>query len=192
MRMKITLPDGRFVLYKGGRTGTYTVTLENDITYEVQLWGVTADGVGALTAPEWVQPKADPDAPSGAMLINYDAISTTQRTVELYVTATDVPLDGLPSQASGAVASEWTRLNKISGEVQMRFRDATEPAWTAWKPVESPVPWVLPASCAYGTECTVYAQFRDAALNESLIVADSIDLDWAETLYLPLIMRQTP
>ncbi|MCJ7737321.1 MAG: hypothetical protein MUQ10_08425, partial [Anaerolineae bacterium] len=85
-----------------------------------------------------------------------------------------------------------TRLNEISGDVEMRFSNAPGGPWTAWKPVESPVPWVLPASCAYGTACTVYGQFRDAALNESLIVADSINLEWASTIYLPLVLRLAP
>jgi len=192
MSIMVTWPDGGSETYPGGRTGTYTVTLENDVTYEVQLQGTTEGGVGASTSPEQVQPKADPDAPSGAVLINYDAISTTQRTVELYVTATDVPLEGLPAQASGALADPWTRLNEISGDVEMRFSNLPGAPWTDWKPVESPVPWVLPASCAYGTECTVYGQFRDAALNESIIVPDSISLVWPETLYLPLVIRLAP
>jgi len=192
MTINITRPDGGAETHEGGRTGTYTVTAGNNMTYTVQLQGATADGVGAPTDPASVQPKADPDAPSGAMLINYDAISTAWRTVKLYVTATDVPLEGLPAQASGALASEWTRLNEISGEVEMRFSNAPGAPWTDWKPVESPVPWVLPASCAYGTECTVYGQFRDAALNESVIIADSINLVEPETLYLPLVIRLAP
>jgi len=192
MYIGITGPAGGPSYQPGGTTGTFTVTLENDVTYEVQLLGVTADGVGAPTDPASVQPKADPDAPSGAVLINYGAISTTQRTVELYVTATDVPLEGMPAEASGALASEWTRLNEISGDVEMRFRNAPAGPWTDWKPVVSPVPWVLPASCAYGTECTVYGQFRDAALNESIIVPDSISLVWPEQLYLPLVIRLAP
>ena len=53
------------------------------------------------------------------------------------------------------------------------------------------LPWTL--ACASGDLCRVYAQFRDGALNESLIVNDTILLDEVEgvqegnNIFLPLI-----
>jgi len=111
--------------------------------------------------------------------------------VELYISGTDEPLDGMPSEPSGAVASLWTVGNEISGEVQMQFRNAGELEWSAWQPMTDTVPWQLPTSCL-GATCTVLAQFRDAAENVSLPVADSINHEWAASLFLPLIVRAGP
>jgi hypothetical protein len=77
----------------------------------------------------------------------------------------------------------------VSGDVEMRFRNEVAGAWSAWQPYAPTVPWTLSSSCRYGTECTVYGQFRDAAMNESLLVVDSIMLEGRE-LYLPLVIRQ--
>lgn len=192
MLIHVADPSGRTATHQGGRSGTFTVTLTNNLIYTVTLQGQTVDGTGGPTAPEQVTPKADPDAPSGSVLVNYGVDTTESRLVTLYVSATDIPLDGMPNQASGAVASRWTRTNEISGDVQMRFRNADSGAWTSWQPFTNPVPWELSPSCRFGTDCTVNAQFRDAALNESLIIADSITLVPRATLFLPIVMRQSP
>lgn len=189
MHIAITGPEGQTASHTGGTGGTFTTTLRNNTVYTVTLQGQTADGVGPPTAPETVQPKADPDAPSGDILINSGVIGTTSRAVELMVRATDEPIDGMPSQPSGAVASRWTAGNEVSGEVEMRFRNGIAGAWSEWQAYAPTVPWTLSSSCPYGTECTVYGQFRDAAMNESLLVADSILLEWNQ-LYLPLVMRE--
>ena len=44
------------------------------------------------------------------------------------------------------------------------------------------------ADCAPGTSCVVYAQFKDGAENESLVVYDEILYELAK-IYLPLVMR---
>lgn len=162
--------------------------LDNDTVYTVTLQGETETGTGGPTAPETVVPKADPDPPSGDLVINSDVVSATTRTVEINVNASDEPIDGMPSQPSGAVASLWTEGNEVSGEVEMRFRNENEGEWTAWQPYTDTVPWMLADTCLYGTNCTVYGQFRDAAKNESLLVSDSIALVGNE-IFLPLILR---
>ncbi|MBN1247263.1 MAG: VWA domain-containing protein [Anaerolineae bacterium] len=191
MHIFITLPTGAVDHHEGGTGGTFTVTLENDLTYEVWLQGQTEDGAGAPTAPEMVTPKADPDAPSGDILINSGVISTTSRSVELMVRATDIPIEGMPAQASGTLASRWTVGNDVSDGVEMRFRNEDTGPWTDWQPFEPTVPWTLAGDCRFGTECTVYGQFRDSAMNESLLVADTITLVGRQ-LYLPLVMKLSP
>lgn len=106
-------------------------------------------------------PKADPDPPSSDLLINSGA-------VELLVRAADEPLDGMPSQPSGALVSQWAVGNEVSGDVEMRFQNESGGDWSEWEPFADTVPWMLADTCPYGTNCTVYGQFRDAAMNESL------------------------
>ncbi|MFW6116061.1 MAG: choice-of-anchor X domain-containing protein, partial [Chloroflexota bacterium] len=183
MHILITLPDGSTERHEGGTSGTFTETLENDQVYEVQLVGETADGVGAPTAPEPVEPRADPDPPSGDILINYGVETTISRQVELLVRASDEPLEDPLSAAGAGPASE------VSDGVEMRFRNETTGAWSAWQPLAESVPWTLSSSCRYGMVCTVYGQFRDVAMNESPLVADSILMVGSE-LYLPLVMRE--
>ncbi len=185
MHIRITLPDGSTQDHEGGTSGTFTTTLRNGLDYEVRLRGETADGLGAPTLPRLVEPRPDPDAPSGDILINYGLETTTSRHVELMVRATDEPIGGPLSQASGV----RTVGNEVSGDVEMRFRNETTGAWSAWEPFAESVPWTLSSSCRYGTVCTVYGQFRDAAENESSLVADDIIMAGSE-LYLPLVLRQ--
>ena len=188
MHVAITPRDGRTETFDGGRTGAFTVGVDNDTVYTVTLQGETETGTGGPTAPETVVPKADPDPPSGDLVINSDVVSATTRAVEINVNASDEPIDGMPSQPSGAVASQWTAGNEVSGEVEMRFRNENEGEWTAWQPYTDTIPWMLADTCLYGTNCTVYGQFRDAAKNESLLVSDSIALVGHE-IFLPLILR---
>jgi hypothetical protein len=188
MHIAITNPDGETDDHDGGSSGTFTLTLRNDTVYTVTLRGDTEGGDGAPTEPETVMPKADPDPPSGDLLINSGAMSTSSRAVELLVRATDEPLEGMPAQPSGALASQWTAGNEVSGEVQMRFRNESGGEWSEWEPFAETVPWMLSHDCLFGSDCTVYGQFRDGAMNESMPVADSIALVGGE-IYLPLVVR---
>jgi len=68
----------------------------------------------------------------------------------------------------------------------MRISNDISMAGAQWEPLKSLKPWTL--ACDLGEECTVYAQFRDAALNESLIVWDSVLLEDLDS-FLPIIRR---
>jgi hypothetical protein len=143
---------------------------------------------GARTPPVGVTPRADPDAPSGFILINGGAAATTSPAVTLEVNASDVPLDGLPGPGSAAtVAHAWSGRNEISGDVEVRFSNRPPQSWTAWEALTPRRSWQL--RCDMGKRCRVYAQFRDAALNESLVVSDAI---WLQGIYLPLVVRAHP
>jgi len=188
MLIAITGPDGETDTHDAGTSGTFTIGLRNNTVYTVTLRGQTDEGVGGPTDPETVTPKADPDAPSGDVLINGGADTTASRSVVLLVRATDEPLEGMPSQPSGALASQWTAGNEVSGDVEMRFRNEIDGAWSPWQPFAETVPWVLSDTCTYGSNCTVYGQFRDGAMNESLLVADTIALEGGR-VYLPIVVR---
>ena len=76
---------------------------------------------------------------------------------------------------------------EVSAGEQMRFTNNTEEAWSSWEPYAPEKPWTLDLDCAPGEQCVVYAQFKDAADNESLVVYDEIFLP--QTIYLPLVLR---
>jgi hypothetical protein len=175
-----------------GDSGEYELPWPNDTPVWLRLAGYNgdADATGDLTDPEVVTPKADPDAPSGVVFINGDAPSTKKRDVVLDVSATDEPIGGLPSPGSAAtIANRWMAENEISGAVEMRFAHDPAGPWTAWEALAATKAWRLPGDCGYGELCNVYAQFRDAALNESLIAIDSI-LYQGHDAYLPLIAKK--
>ncbi len=189
MLVTVHMPDGRAIVHEGGTTGAFATDLPNDQVYGVTLQGQMGNSIGAPTAPMLVQPRADPDPPTGVILINHGAETTTSRHVGLMVLASDEPVDGPVSSPSGFLIRQWSANNEVSGGIEMRFRNETVGAWSAWQPLTEGVPWILSPDCRYGTRCTVYGQFRDAAMNESLLVADSIVLVGSE-LYLPLVVRQ--
>ena len=76
--------------------------------------------------------------------------------------------------------------NSVSGGVQVRFSNDPSMAGAQYEPISSPKSWTL--ACQSGETCTVYAQFIDAAGNESLIIHDSAILA-QRNVYLPLITR---
>ena len=184
-----TDPDDKGTLTNIGTAGVFTLSrLTNDRTYYLRFAPIGLDGraIGELTAPIPVTPKADPDAPNGTILINGGAPSTASKDVILNITASDIPLDGPSSAASGAVATRWTRaLNEVSGGIEMRLSNDGSFVRIPWEPLTFHKPWTLGDSDS--EVYRVYAQFRDAAGNLSLVVYDDIRM-WQ--VYLPLVMRR--
>jgi hypothetical protein len=182
-----------------GRPGEYLIDkLNNNTTYWViiQPVGVDEKGntvLGDLSEPVAATPKADPDMPSGAMVIAGDAPATNSKQVTLDISATDRVLDGAAQGSAAHMTDQWSQLlNEVSGSIQMRLSNTADMAGAQWQPVLPTVPWTL--ECAVGQQCTVYAQFKDAAGNESLIVNDTILLNDDVSgqninLYLPSVMR---
>jgi hypothetical protein len=169
-----------------GQTGTYSFTgLINDQTYYVRLQGMNDTAAGPISQPEAVTPKADPDAPSGWVLINNGAESTPTPDVMLYISSSDIPPEGA---IQGANAHQTDRLslalNEVSAAVEMKISNDPTLADAVWEPLAAQKPWTL--DCAGGRLCLVYAQFRDGAGNESLVVFDEILM---EVVYLPLMLK---
>ena len=177
-----------------GQKGDFPINgLANDTTYYVRLQGVNGDAVGDLSDPVAVTPKADPDMPTGAMLIENGVDVALSKQVVLTISATDQVLDGA---AQGAAAHQTDMLsqiiNQVSGGVQMRISNHEDMSGAVWEPVTATKPWTL--DCNPGDTCVVYAQFKDAAQNVSLIINDAIELDanasgGSSQLFLPSITR---
>ncbi|MCB0098202.1 MAG: hypothetical protein KDE46_20865, partial [Caldilineaceae bacterium] len=95
--------------------------------------------------------------------------------VTLYLSATDTPLEGMAEGANAHMTDQLSFQNQVSGGVEMRISNDPTMAGAEWEPFAQTKAWTL--ECNDGEMCIVYAQFRDAAENESLIVADSILLN---------------
>lgn len=176
-----------------GNDGDYMLEgLQNDTTYYVWLQPETSNGeLGPLSQPEAVTPKADPDAPAGSVLIENGAPQTTGKEVTLNLTSTDEMLDGAAQAANAHQTDMLSKLYNIaSGHIEMRIANHADLAGATWEPLMQFKPWTL--ECQVGQVCRVYAQFRDEAGNESLIISDEIMLVEAPAapttdIYLPLL-----
>ena len=170
-----------------GNGGTFTLTgLTNDQPYYLTLAGLNGAAQGDYSDPTAITPKADPDAPSGAILINDGAATASSKSVMLTLTSSDTPLPGAAESANAHQGGPLAVIyDTASGNVEMRI--SNDPAFTgaAWEPLVEHKPWTLGSASA--SVYRVYAQFRDAAHNESLVVYDDIVI--LQT-YLPLVMRE--
>ena len=172
-----------------GNTGDFILPdLENDKTYYVTLYGEGTDSAqGDYSDQMSVTPKLDPIPPQGAFFIGGPNVIgggdvATSRNVQLMVDAldTDSEFDGPAGFGShsvphGLVGPQFRGMYQASGNVEMRFANTEEGvSAAAWEPLSSTKAWIL--ECENGEECTVFAQFRDAAGNESLIIDQQIEL----------------
>jgi hypothetical protein len=157
-----------------GVSGRYTLTnLINEQTYYLTLAGANGLAQCDYSDPIPVTPKADPDAPSGAILINNGAPTTKSKNVTLYIGAADDPLPGVPQGASSSIEGSLPRANNtVSGVVEMKVSNHPFLSGAVWEPFVSRKPWKLGDSPSAVHQ--VFAQFRDAAGNESFIVSDDI------------------
>ncbi len=172
-----------------GSTGTFTLTgLTNDQLYYLVLAGANGADQGAYSDPIPVTPKADPDAPSGSMFINNDAPVAFSRDVILYISSTDTPLPGAAQSANAHLGGPLAiAYNTVSGGVEMRISNDPTFAGATWEPLVPEKPWTLAVISASSPIYRVYAQFRDAAGNESLVIQDDIFV--ANQIYLPVVLK---
>jgi len=178
---------------QGQCTGDYMLEgLENDKTYYLRLTGKVGDFEGDYSDPIAVTPKLDPDMPSGAMLIENGAEVVKSKQVVLNISSTDTPLNGAAQGANAHLTDRLSLIyNEVSGGVEMRIANDESMAGAEWEPLAAQKPWTL--ACADGQVCTVFAQFRDAANNESLVVNDFVVLDedvippTGQQIFLPLV-----
>jgi hypothetical protein len=172
-----------------GTSGIYTYTgAANDQPYFLTVQGITGTVEGDYSSPIAATPKADPDAPSGAMTINGGAASTVSGDVMLDLSATDTPLDGMAESASAGLGGGPLALayNTVSGGVEMRISNDAAFAGASWEPLASVKSWALVETSSGISR--VYAQFRDAAHNESLVIWD--DIVFLNRMYLPIALKQ--
>ena len=171
-----------------GNSGIYTFTgVTNDLGHYITLNGQNGTAEGDFSEAELVTPKADPDAPSGAMVIDNGAHQTRFKEVILNISSSDTPLEGAAQSANAHMGGPLAlKYNEVSGNIQVRI--SNDPAFTGavWEPLVPEKPWVL-APGPRGTYW-VFTQFRDGAGNESFVVNDSIE--YTPALYLPQVLRQ--
>ena len=173
-----------------GSTGTFTLTEAlNDQTYHLTFQGLVRSAAGAFSDPQPTTPKADPDAPSGYLVINDGQWATPSRHVTLTLMTTDTPMSAMADAVRSAGSDPLAlRTNTVGGGVQMRISNDPFLAGAAWEPLAFEKPWTLGESDT--GVYAVFAQFRDAAGNESYVIHDDIRL--VSFVYLPLLLRQAP
>ncbi len=180
------LPDDLGQPVDMGNTGHFTVTnvVNGDMVY-VTLAGQNGTAEGDYSETQGVTPKADPDAPSGTMMINNGAQRTYTKNVMLNISSSDTPLEGAAQSANAHLGGPLAlKYNVVSGNIEMRISNDPSFAGAVWEPLMPEKPWTL-ASGALGVH-TVFIQFRDGALNESFVVNDSIEVSG---VYLPMVPK---
>jgi len=170
-----------------GDTGIFTFTnVVNDQMVYVTLAGENGTAEGDYSETEGVTPKADPDAPSGAFLINDGAPLTNLKSVVLNISSSDTPLEGAAQSANAHLGGPLAlKYNEVSASIEMRISNDPSFAGAVWEPLMPEKPWVL-APGPSGVY-TVFVQFRDGALNESFVVNDSIE--YIAAIYLPMVPK---
>ena len=183
-----TVPGDLGRLMNLGNSGIYTDTeVINGTPYFVVLAGRNGTAEGEYSDPFLVTPKADPDAPSGAVLINNGANQTSFKNVILNVSSADTPLNGLAESANAHMGGPLAlKYNEVSGNIHMRISNKPNLANAVWEPLTPEKPWTLPAGPAGAY--TVFVQFRDGAGNESFVVSDTI-IYTLPSMFIPLTRR---
>jgi hypothetical protein len=161
-------------------TGVYSDTATNDVTYFYRYMAIDdQDDRSAVIESTPATPSDDPFPPEAQVLINNDAPATTS----LDVTLSFVPYEHADEEALQAFADITEMM--LSNDPLLTGAD--------WQPFAQNTPWQL-APTPPGQEATVYAKFRDAALNESIIVLDTIlvqepTVQPGVKTFLPLIQK---
>jgi hypothetical protein len=180
---RATSPDGPWNVHETELplTGIYSDTATtNDTTYFYRYMAIDGDDDrSAVLDTTPATPSDDPFPPEAQVLINDDAPATTSLTVTL-----SFEPYGHPDEEA---------LQAFADISEMML--SNDPLLTAagWQPFAQDVPWQL-APTAPGQETEVYARFRDAAQNESLVVLDGILVQEpsgqpGSNVFLPLIQR---
>lgn len=175
---RATDPNGPWTVQQAElpNTGIYSDTATNGVNYFYRYMAIDAeDERSAVIDTSPATPSQDPFRPEARVVINGGALETT---------STNVTLNFTPSNEEGEFFADITEM-KVSNDPLLT--DA------AYQPFAQNVPWQL-APTPPGQIAKVYAQFRDAAGNESLITLSGIRVtDGTSTLnnqvYLPLVTK---
>ncbi|MCX6045412.1 MAG: VWA domain-containing protein [Chloroflexi bacterium] len=157
-------------------TGVYSDTATNGTTYYYRFMAINAnDNRSAVIGASPVTPSQDPFQPEAQLLINNDAPQTDNL---------NVVLNFAPY---GEEADLFTDI------VEMKVSNDSQLTGANWEPFNQNKPWQLPPTPA-GQVAKVYAQFRDAAHNESLVVLDGImvqggQVNPSNSLFLPFVTK---
>ena len=175
---RATDPNGPWTVQQAElpNTGVYSDTATNGVNYFYRYMAIDAeDDRSAVIDTSPATPSQDPFRPEARVVINNGALETA---------STNVSLTFTPANEEGEFFTDITEL-KVSNDPLL--------TGAAYQPFAQNVPWQLAPTPA-GQIAKVYAQFRDAAGNESLITLSGIRVtDGTSTLnnqvYLPLVTK---
>ncbi len=128
------------------------------------VWIQLKDAAGNISAAYSDTITLDHTAPSGSVVINAGATSTTSNLVTLTLSATD--------------------LISPAAQLQMQVSNSSSFTGAVWQPYQTSLPWTMLAGSGAHT---VYACFRDAAGNVSATASD--DIQMGAKVYLSLIQK---
>jgi hypothetical protein len=154
-------------------SGVYSDTAPNGTAFFYKLEAVDASAhrSAIIDAGDASAPSTDPIQPEARVLVNGDAPETTSQSAVLSFAPYDF--------------EALTRAQTFDDITEMRLSNDPTLAGANWQPFAQNVPWTLPLTPP-GTAAQVYAQFRDAAGNVSLIEVGSILFTGRITL-LPIV-----
>jgi hypothetical protein len=142
------------------------------MTYEYLLTAQGAQRQRSGNSPTLaVTPVADPFPPQGHVLINGGAQTTPDRLVSLSLQAD----------------ADTTQM-RLGSEID----EGADQVGGPWRPFTARIGWHIPVEIRPGQTWTVYAQFRDAAGNESAVASAGIRYQPQARFYLPLVLRRRP
>jgi Mg-chelatase subunit ChlD len=176
-------------------SGVYTdTTVVNDTPQWYTVIGVSGTRRTVGLGPIAATPRVDTYAPHGMVNVQIDEDGVFRNIlapeVELTIWASDTPDPELRIEARDPTSAEGT-----SGVTDMRISNSGDLQNVAWEPYATTKAWTLEPQDGLAT---VFAQFRDAAGNESEIVHTTVQVDpdateypllSERTIYLPLLVR---
>jgi hypothetical protein len=176
---RATAPTGPWTVQQTElpQTGVYSDTAENGVSYFYKYMAIDADDDrSAVIDTSPAMPSLDPFRPEAHVLINSGALETPSRQVTL-----------------NFVPVSEDELHFFSDITQMKLSNDPQLTGASYQPFAQGVAWQLPPT-APGQSATVYAQFRDAAGNESPITSDEIRVKEEGTelpnkLYIPHVTK---
>ena len=120
-------------------------------------------------------------------MIDNGAPCTNTKAVMLNLSSADTPLEGAAQSANAHLGGPLAlKYNEVSGSIEVRVSNDPSFAGAVWEPLVIDKPWVLAAG-GRGVY-TVFAQFRDGALNE-LFVGLTTPSSTSAPVYLPMVSK---
>ena len=179
---RATTPNGPWTLRETElpATGIYSDTADNGTTYFYRYTARDTDGHGsAVIGTSPATPSEDPFPPEANMLIDGGAPTTP----DLNVVLSFVP-----------VGEDEEEMEFFEDIQEMKLSNDPTLLGATYQSFAQDVPWELPATPS-GEIAKVYAQFKDEAGNESLIVLAAIEVEGGSgpqfdtNIYLPNLQR---
>jgi hypothetical protein len=178
-------PDGPFVQVDTDSSpadGEYEdTTTTNGTTYCYTVIVISGGQRYATPTPSCTEPKVDYLAPTGGIIINGNASTTTSRDVELTLFATD--FFDPESNADGELGPPD---DTATGVQEMMINNNADMSGGTWEPYQTSRNWTLAEQSGLAA---VFVKYRDGAGNESDVYPATIEIVGSGTIYLPFVTR---